>query len=82
MARKPKRERSVPSAPPPRGTSDRDKAIEIVRDGDGIDVTIAAARAYADIGRAALGRLPDSPGVTGLSAAADYLLDNVEAAAA
>ncbi|MCB1267930.1 MAG: polyprenyl synthetase family protein [Microthrixaceae bacterium] len=60
----------------------RDKAIEIVRDGDGIDVTIAAARAYADIGRAALGRLPDSPGVTGLSAAADYLLDNVEAAAA
>ena len=26
--------------------------------------------------------LPDSPGVTGLSAAADYLLDNVEAAAA
>ena len=31
---------------------------------------------------AALGRLPDSPGVTRLSAAADYLLDNVEAAAA
>ncbi|HPU40143.1 MAG TPA: polyprenyl synthetase family protein [Microthrixaceae bacterium] len=61
---------------------DRDRAIQIVRDGDGIDRTIAAARAFADRGRAALAQLPDSPGVTGLSAAADYLLDNVEAAAA
>lgn len=61
---------------------DRDRAIEIVRDGDGIGVTIARARAYADRGRAALTQLPDSPGVVGLSAAADYLLDNVEAAAA
>ena len=28
MARKPKRQRKAPSAPPPRGTSDRDKAID------------------------------------------------------
>ncbi len=28
MARKPKRERKVPTAPPPRGTSDRDKAVD------------------------------------------------------
>ena len=28
MARKPKRERNPPAAPPPRGTSDRDKAID------------------------------------------------------
>jgi AcrR family transcriptional regulator len=28
MARKPKRERKPPAAPPPRGTSDRDKAID------------------------------------------------------
>lgn len=60
----------------------RDRATEIVRDGDAIGTTIARARAFADEGRAALRRLPDSPGVTGLSAAADYLLDNVEAAAA
>ena len=60
----------------------RRRAIDIVRDGDGIAATIARARDYADQGRAALDRLPASPGVTGLSAAADYLLDNVEAAAA
>ena len=63
-------------------TAARDRAIEIVRDGSGIDATIARAREFADQGRAALDRLPASPGVTGLSAAADYLLDNVEAAAA
>ncbi len=28
MARKPKRERKAPTAPPPRGTSDRDKAVD------------------------------------------------------
>jgi AcrR family transcriptional regulator len=28
MARKPKRERKVPTAPPPRGSSDRDKAVD------------------------------------------------------
>lgn len=60
----------------------RDRAIELVRDGGAIDVTIARARDYADRGRDALAQLPDSPGVVGLSAAADYLLDNVEAAAA
>jgi len=60
----------------------RDRAIEMVREGDGIDTTIARARAYADRGRSALATLPESPGVVGLSAAADYLLDNVEAAAA
>lgn len=60
----------------------RNKAIDMVRDGDGIPTAIARARRYADEGRDALGVLPDSPGVTGLSAAADYLLDSVEAAAA
>jgi hypothetical protein len=42
---------------------------------------IAAARGFAEEGRAALSTLPDSPGVTGLTAAADYLLESVEAAA-
>jgi len=60
----------------------RDKAIDIVRDGDGIPRAIARARAFADEGRDALKVLPHSPGIIGLSAAADYLLNNVEAAAA
>jgi heptaprenyl diphosphate synthase len=59
----------------------RDKAIDLVRDGSAIPTAIAQARAYADSGRAALASLPESPGVTGLFAAADYLLANVEAAA-
>lgn len=59
----------------------RDHAAAIVRDGDGIPTAIEMARAYADSGRAALEELPPSPGVTGLHAAADYLMTNVEAAA-
>ena len=53
-----------------------------MRDGDGIDAAIARANEFAAEGRAALALLPESPGVVGLSAAADYLLANVEAAAA
>ena len=59
----------------------RDKAITIVREAGGIDEAVAAAREFAGQGRAAIDGLPDSPGVTGLSAAAQYLLDSVEAAA-
>lgn len=60
----------------------RDKAIDIVRDGTGIRESIALARSLADTGRAAIATLPDSPGTVGLTAATDYLLDSVEAAAA
>ena len=60
----------------------RDRAAEIVRDGEGIDRAIERANRFAADGRAALAMLPDSPGVVGLSAAAAYLLDSVEAAAA
>jgi heptaprenyl diphosphate synthase len=60
----------------------RHKALAIVRNGDGIPSTIDAARAFAAEGRLALQELPPSPGVTGLGAAADYLLDSVETAAA
>lgn len=66
----------------PVDTTERDKVIDIVRDGNAIPESITRARQYADAGREALGSLPDSPGVVGLSAAADYLLANVEAAAA
>jgi heptaprenyl diphosphate synthase len=60
----------------------RERAAAIVRDGDGIPRAIRLATEFADNGREALRSLPDSPGVTGLWAAADYLLDSVEAAAA
>lgn len=60
----------------------RDAAAAIVRSGDGIAAAISRANEYAARGRAALSTLPHSPGVVGLSAAADYLLDSVEAAAA
>ncbi len=66
---------------PPLDDPARAKALDLVRSGDGVAVTIAAARSQASDGRAALGELPPSPGVTGLRAAADYLLDSVEAAA-
>ena len=59
----------------------RDTAAAIVRDGSGIEQAISRARGYADTGRIALAILPESPGVVGLTAAADYLLDSVEAAA-
>ncbi|HTN99350.1 MAG TPA: polyprenyl synthetase family protein [Microthrixaceae bacterium] len=59
----------------------RDAAALIVRNGDGIPTAIEKARSFADSGREALASLPPSPGVTGLHAAADYLLASVEAAA-
>ena len=59
----------------------RDRAAGIVRGGDGIGRAIERADGFAAEGRAALATLPPSPGVTGLSAAADYLLASVEAAA-
>lgn len=59
----------------------RDRAAAMVRDGDGIERAIERASEYASRGRTALAMLPSSPGVVGLSAAADYLLDSVEAAA-
>lgn len=60
----------------------RDRAAAIVLEGDGIARAIERAQSFAAEGRAALASLPPSPGVTGLSGAADYLLANVEAAAA
>jgi heptaprenyl diphosphate synthase len=60
----------------------RERAAAMVRDGDGIDRAIARASEFAAQARTALALLPESPGVEGLSAAADYLLDSVEAAAA
>jgi heptaprenyl diphosphate synthase len=59
----------------------RDAALDLVREGPGIPAAIERARQFADRGRAALEVLPESPGVVGLSAAADHLLANVEAAA-
>jgi AcrR family transcriptional regulator len=45
MARKPKRERKPPASPPPRGTSDRDKAIDAL-------ITLLTEHPFEDIGLA------------------------------
>jgi AcrR family transcriptional regulator len=45
MARKPKRERKAPNAAPPRGTSDRDKAIDAL-------LALLAEHSFEDIGLA------------------------------
>ena len=45
MARKPKRERKTPSPPPPRGTSDRDKAVDAL-------MALLAERSFEQIGLA------------------------------
>jgi AcrR family transcriptional regulator len=45
MARKPKRQRKAPSAPPPRGTSDRDKAIDAL-------MALLAEHSFEEIGLA------------------------------
>ena len=66
----------------PLDTASRDKAIDIVRDSDGIPTTIERARTFAASANDSLDALPDSPGVRGLRAAAAYLLEQVELAAA
>ena len=45
MARKPKRQRKAPTAPPPRGTSDRDKAVDAL-------MALLAEQSFEDIGLA------------------------------
>jgi heptaprenyl diphosphate synthase len=59
----------------------RDRAIELVRSSGAIEVAIDAARVRANAARDALAPLPPSPGVRGLTAAAQYLVDSVEQAA-
>jgi heptaprenyl diphosphate synthase len=66
----------------PLDTASRDKAIDIIRDSDGIPASILRARGYAAAAATSLDALPDSPGVRGLRAAAAYLLEQVELAAA
>ena len=60
---------------------ERARAAELVSRSGAIDAAIDEARSAAASARAALEPLPESPGVTGLSAAAAYLVDSVEAAA-
>src|SRR5512143_3151878 len=45
MARKPKRERNSPAPPPPRGTSDRDKAVDAL-------MALLAEQSFEDVGLA------------------------------
>ena len=57
------------------------KALEMVKSGTGITETIERARGFAETAHGALSQMPASPGVTGLNAAADHLLESVETAA-
>lgn len=59
----------------------QDKALTLIRQSDGIPAAIDRAREFATTGSQAISSLPASPGVTGLTAAAEYLLSSVEAAA-
>lgn len=61
---------------------DRWSALAIARDGIWIDESIDRARAFARQAHDAIASLPDSPGRHGLTAAAAYLVDSVEVAAA
>lgn len=61
--------------------ADRSRAVEIVTQGGWITGAIEVARAHADRAVQALGQLPASEGVDGLTAAAAHLVDSVEAAA-
>jgi heptaprenyl diphosphate synthase len=60
----------------------RDRALAIVRTSGMIEIAIDEARRRAVEANDALAPLPDSPGVDGLTAAAAYLVESVEAAAA
>ncbi len=66
----------------PVDTATRDKALDIVRDSDGVTQSIERARSFAAEAARSLDALPDGPGIRGLRAAADYLLARVELAAA
>lgn len=59
----------------------RTRAAEIVSASGVLEQAIERAREYASSAQSALDDLPDSPGRRGLTAAADHLVDVVEAAA-
>jgi heptaprenyl diphosphate synthase len=61
---------------------ERDRAAALVRGSGSIEDSVDVARTHALAARSALEPLPDSPGVLGLTAAAEYLVESVEAAAA
>ena len=61
--------------------AERDRAVEIIKEGGWIAGAIEIARHHSDRATKALGELPESPGVRGLTAAADHLVTSVEAAA-
>jgi len=63
-------------------TADRDRAVEIVTEGGWIGGAIEIARSHAARAVDALDELSASAGIDGLSAAAEHLVDSVEAAAA
>lgn len=63
------------------GPGDLDDALALVRGSGQVEAAVGVARTYANEAQAALLELLPSPGLTGLTAAADHLIDSVEAAA-
>ena len=61
--------------------ADRATVVEMIRGDDVIDRSIAVARQAAETATGSLAELPHSPGTTALAAAAQHLVDSVEAAA-
>ena len=71
----------LPLLRPEMTEADRLEAASIVRRSDAIDESIRLAAHHAETARSALAGLPASPGIRGLTAAADYLVESVSRAA-
>ena len=77
----PAAEELLPLLGPEMTEADRLEAARLVRGSDAIDESIALAAHHARGARDALADMPPSPGIRGLNAAADYLVDSVSEAA-
>jgi heptaprenyl diphosphate synthase len=60
-------------------TAERDRARELVRETDGVRISLDAAQSWADKAAATLTDLPDTPGARALRAAAEHLIERAAA---
>jgi len=58
---------------------ERDRARELVRGSDGVQISLDVAQSWADKAAATLTDLPDTPGARALRAAADHLIERAAA---
>jgi heptaprenyl diphosphate synthase len=59
--------------------AERDRARDLVRNGDGVTIALDVARSWADKAGATLTDLPDTPAARALRAAADHLIERAAA---